>query len=46
MASTSDMKAFPGKAATSTITDNRTRKGYEIPIENGTIQTIDLLQIK
>ena len=29
-----------------TITDNRTGKSYEIPIENGTIKALDLRQIK
>jgi citrate synthase len=29
-----------------TITDNRTGKSYEIPIENGTIRALDLRQIK
>ncbi|MBS1810928.1 MAG: citrate synthase [Acidobacteria bacterium] len=29
-----------------TITDNRTGKQYEIPIENGTIRTMDLRKIK
>ena len=29
-----------------TITDNRTGKTYEIPIENGTIRALDLRQIK
>lgn len=29
-----------------TITDNRTGKQYELPIENGTIRTSDLRQIK
>src|SRR5215470_10815405 len=28
------------------ITDNRTGKTYELPIENGTIKAIDLRQIK
>jgi citrate synthase len=31
---------------TLTITDNRTGKSYEVPIENGTIKAIDLRQIK
>ena len=31
---------------TLTITDNRTGKEYEIPVENGTIRAIDLRQIK
>ena len=30
---------------TLTITDNRTGKQYELPIENGTIKTMDLRQI-
>ena len=29
-----------------TITDNRTGKSYEIPVENGTIKALDLRQIK
>src|SRR5687767_7025798 len=29
-----------------TITDNRTGKQYEVPIENGTIKAMDLRQIK
>ena len=29
-----------------TITDNRTGKTYEVPIECGTIRTMDLRQIK
>jgi citrate synthase len=29
-----------------TITDNRTGKQYELPIENGTIRAMDLRQIK
>jgi len=28
------------------VTDERTGKSYEIPIENGTIKAIDLRQIK
>ena len=31
---------------TLTITDNRTGKSYEVPIEDGTIKAIDLRQIK
>ncbi len=33
-------------ANTLTITDNRTGKQYEIPVENGTIKAMDLRQIK
>jgi citrate synthase len=33
-------------ADTLTVTDNRTGKQYEIPIENGTIRAMDLRQIK
>ncbi|MCI0391110.1 MAG: citrate synthase [Acidobacteria bacterium] len=33
-------------ASTLTITDNRTGKQYEIPIENGTIRAMDLRKIK
>src|SRR5215467_9067048 len=29
-----------------TITDNRTRKSYMLPIENGTVRAMDLRQIK
>ena len=29
-----------------TVTDNRTGKQYELPIENGTIRAMDLRQIK
>src|SRR6187397_2424193 len=29
-----------------TITDNRTGKQYELPIENGTVRAMDLRQIK
>src|SRR5438132_11701250 len=31
---------------TLTVTDNRTGKQYELPIENGTIRAMDLRQIK
>jgi citrate synthase len=31
---------------TLTITDNRTGKSYEVPVENGTIRALDLRQIK
>src|SRR5215475_15384855 len=31
---------------TLTITDNRTGKGYTLPIENGTVRAMDLRQIK
>src|SRR5215469_8774226 len=31
---------------TLTITDNRTRQSYSVPIENGTIRAMDLRQIK
>jgi citrate synthase len=33
-------------ASTLTITDNRTGKQYELPIENGTIRALDLRKIK
>jgi citrate synthase len=33
-------------ANTLTITDNRTGKQYEVPVDNGTIKAIDLRQIK
>src|SRR5881392_4245743 len=33
-------------ANTLTITDNRTGKQYELPIEHGTIKAVDLRQIK
>src|SRR6059058_4604193 len=29
-----------------TVTDNRTGKSYELPIDNGTVRAIDLRQIK
>ena len=32
--------------STLTITDNRTGKTYELPIENGTIRALDLRKIK
>ena len=31
---------------TITITDNRTGKQYELPVENGTIRAMDLRQVK
>jgi citrate synthase len=47
---TMDMKTRPDKTPTKletlTITDNRTGKQYEIPIENNTVKAIDLRQIK
>jgi citrate synthase len=50
MDSTTDTKGAAGKAAarsdTITITDNRTGKSYDLPVENGTIKAIDLRQIK
>jgi citrate synthase len=45
MQPTSDVKKS-GKADTLTITDNRTGKAYELPIENDTIKAIDLRKIK
>ena len=33
-------------AGTLTVTDNRTGKQYEIPIEDGTIRAIELRKIK
>src|ERR1044071_601389 len=33
-------------ANTLTVTDNRTGKHYELPIEHGTVRAIDLRQIK
>ena len=45
-----DLKTSAGKSGavldTLTITDNRTGKSYQVPIENGTIKAIDLRQIK
>jgi len=38
--------ARPAAAATLTITDNRTGKQYELPIQDGTIRAMDLRQIK
>src|SRR5450756_2505696 len=32
--------------STLTITDNRTGKAYELPVENGTIRALDLRKIK
>ncbi|MGZ5381460.1 MAG: citrate/2-methylcitrate synthase, partial [Thermoanaerobaculia bacterium] len=32
--------------STLTITDNRTDKTYELPVENGTIRALDLRKIK
>ena len=50
MDSKADTKAPPGKPTgkpdTLTITDNRTGKSYEIPIDRDTIKAIDLRQIK
>jgi citrate synthase len=45
MQPSSDVKKS-GKTDTLTITDNRTGKQYEIPIENNTIKALDLRQIK
>ena len=45
MQPSSDVKKS-GKPDTLTITDNRTGKQYEIPIENNTIKALDLRQIK
>jgi citrate synthase len=42
---TADAKTA-GKTDTLSITDNRTGKRYELPIENDTIKAIDLRQIK
>nr|BAD93378.1 citrate synthase [Chlorobium limicola] len=38
--------ADPNHRNSLTITDNRTGKSYELPIENGTVRTMDLRQIK
>ena len=38
--------ARPGKASTLSVTDNRTGKSYEIPIEDGTVRAMDLRQIR
>ena len=47
---TEDQSADGGGVATSsdtlTITDNRTGRTYEVPIEDGTIRAMDLRQIK
>ena len=45
MQPSSDVKKS-GKTDTLTITDNRTGKQYEIPIEHNTIKALDLRQIK
>jgi citrate synthase len=47
-AGTATMTAGPAKAVSTTlsVTDNRTGRTYEIPIENGTIRAVDLRQIK
>jgi citrate synthase len=37
-------KAMPKDSLS--ITDNRTGKSYELPVENGTIRATDLRQIK
>ena len=36
----------PVSKDTLTITDNRTGKTYEVPIQDGTIKAIDLRQVK
>jgi citrate synthase len=38
--------ALPMPEKTLTITDNRTGKTYNVPVENGTIRAVDLRQIK
>jgi len=44
---TQDATAPGGTGAeTLTVTDNRTGKSYELPIEDGTIRGMDLRQIK
>ncbi|MEA2354378.1 MAG: citrate synthase, partial [Solirubrobacteraceae bacterium] len=35
-----------GRSETLTVTDNRTGRTYELPIEDGTIRSLDLRQIK
>jgi citrate synthase len=47
MTTTAERREVPGMAReTLTITDNRTGKQYELPIEYGTIRALDLRQIK
>ncbi len=43
---TSDADSVPQTNDTLTITDNRTGKQYEVPIDQGTIRAMDLRQIK
>src|SRR5882672_5218911 len=43
---TSDVKLQTSMADTLTITDNRTGKKYDLPIQDGTIRAMDLRQIK
>ncbi|HVO52901.1 MAG TPA: citrate synthase [Solirubrobacterales bacterium] len=38
--------ASAGKSESLTVTDNRTGKTYELPIEDGTVRSMDLRQIK
>jgi citrate synthase len=45
-ASSEDLLDNPMTRNTLTITDNRTGKSYEIPVEHGTIKATDLRQIK
>ena len=45
-AATIDRTEGPVSKDTLTITDNRTGKSYEVPIQDGTIKAIDLRQIK
>src|SRR2546422_5955079 len=45
-AQTSDFKLQTSMSDTLSITDNRTGKKYELPVQNGTIRAMDLRQIK
>src|SRR2546422_2175036 len=45
-AQTSDFKLQTSMSDTLSITDNRTGKKYELPIQDGTIRAMDLRQIK
>src|SRR5829696_6272216 len=45
-ADSASASASAADAETLTVTDNRTGKTYELPIEDGTVRGIDLRQIK
>jgi citrate synthase len=46
MSAAADEKESAARRDTLTITDNRTGKQYEVPVQNDTIRAIDLRQIK